>query len=426
MLSRDLSPMRYLVPNDQQQPHSSRPNSSRGQAQTPTTKTTARRPSTSSGTNGGRAIQLPKLPLRPLSRSIDSSSALLSETADLNNSTRPNAGGRPIVPPLTMNLSTTNHNIHSNPHQGNNSNLHTQGNDFFASGIAARQEESAPAHAQQEEDIFSQTPPPDLQEVLDAIGSRQLKIQKDAFREQAKARVEAQAYARCLSQLESSAQEDDIKRFEARKDFDAWREKLQQERLHSTQQIEKLKEELNQQIAHNESRAERERLEQKRSVSAFFLGDKAGMAPSPLGTTILANGKVVNGRMRISKDLEEQIRSNAERKTRLERETKLRERDQMERLALETEMQQVMKRAEHLEKQRQLLQAWERDGHIRNLQKLQSHGTNTVKDYIDRNLSTPPDSAMFNQSQSGPGTLNGMTLGRAITSSIGYDPRVGK
>lgn len=412
VLARDTRPMKYVEPHDSDMPHSSRPGTSRGQ--TPTTSisrssSSLRRPSTSGG-----ALQLPKLSARGNDRTV-------AKSMDATNGSLFNKQTKPEIPPLTLG-NTNNTAITSH-----NAGIAAMGETFDSTSSSQQ------SHNNQLEDTMKSTksslppPPVDLEEVLEAMGHRHLKVQKEAFREQARARVEAQAYSRCLQDLENNAHKDDARRFEERRDFEQWKAKLQEERAKSVQKLTAMKSTLTQQVDEAMKRREKEILEQKTSVASFILGEKAGTVPSAFGSIVNPDGTVIPGRQRISKELEEQIKQNAERKLRIERETKLRERDHMERLALETEMQQVMERAAHLEKQRMLLQAWERDGHIRNLQKLQDFGKGTVKDYIERNLSTPPGSAPFHTGTlSGAGTLNGMTLGQALTSSIGYDPRGSK
>lgn len=409
VIARDTRPMKYIEPNDADGPASSRSGSSRGH--TPTTSmppsfNTGRRPSTSAG-----GLQLPKLSARG-ERGGNSVAKSLDVTD--NNSSRTSLfgkAGKPEIPKLSLGESRINS---SQP--------------LTIAGIAAEESSDHPQLNNNSEVSASiPAPPVDLEEVLDAMGHRHLKVQKDAFREQARARVEAQAYSRCLQGLENDAQKDDLRRFEERRDFEQWKNKLQEKRDHDSKALSLLKSTLGMQIEDAQKRREKEMLEHKASVSSFILGANAGSVPSAFGTIVNPDGTVIGGRQRISKDLEEQIRNNAERKLRIERETKVRERDQMDRVALELEMQQLLERTSQLEKQRELLQAWERDGHIRNLKKLQTFGKGTVKDYIERNLSTPPGSAPFHSGTlSGSGTMNGMTLGQALTKSIGYDPRGSK
>ena len=79
---------------------------------------------------------------------------------------------------------------------------------------------------------------------------------------------------------------------------------------------------------------------------------------------------------------------------------------------MEIDLEAIQRRAEHLSKQSNLLESWERDAHIRNLQKLKSTGANAVKDYIYVNL---PDA---NEARE--------TLKTSGFASIGYDTRTGK
>jgi hypothetical protein len=67
-----------------------------------------------------------------------------------------------------------------------------------------------------------------------------------------------------------------------------------------------------------------------------------------------------------------------------------------------------------------LLEAWERDGHIRNLHKVEPYGPSAVKEYITQNLS---EYDTLNNNNSG--TFN-ISKGFSLNKSIGYDPRTGK
>ena len=62
------------------------------------------------------------------------------------------------------------------------------------------------------------------------------------------------------------------------------------------------------------------------------------------------------------------------------------ERDYLDHVAMEIDLEAISEKATHLEKQQALLESWERDAHIRNLKKLQTAGTNSLKDYIYVNM----------------------------------------
>jgi hypothetical protein len=112
------------------------------------------------------------------------------------------------------------------------------------------------------------------------------------------------------------------------------------------------------------------------------------------------------------------------------------------RQAMVVELHNNMDRSAHLEKQRSLLEAWERDGHIRNLKKLQPFGVERVQDYIQRNLVADPfatatgplnyTSTVPRNNATAPASMNlkatselnkSATLAGKLNMSIGYDPR---
>jgi vacuolar-type H+-ATPase subunit I/STV1 len=124
----------------------------------------------------------------------------------------------------------------------------------------------------------------------------------------------------------------------------------------------------------------------------------------------------VEKRRFVSKELRKQIEHNLEETRRSKHDTKQKEKDQMERLKMEMELANVMNRADHLSKQKEMLEAWERDGHIRNVKKLQEYGKELVVDYIDRNLGADLTSS----------TMRSPSMNQSLNMSIGYDSRKGK
>lgn len=256
-------------------------------------------------------------------------------------------------------------------------------------------------------------PSPDVKAILDAIGNRSLKVGKDEWRNQAKARVIQQAFDRCLEDAEKEAQFLEHRSFEAKKQFDDWRSTMRQKTLKGKEDMEDLKKTLDQQVQQFHTRQNQEKMEFKNSVSKNILPDTAGVAPT--STAIDENGRVINSRQLVAKHLEKQIVANAAAKEKEKREAMMKERDFLEKLALESEFEKIMERSSHLEKQKALLEAWEKDCHVRNVKKLQSHGPNLVKDYIQRNLADIDATSGFTR-----------TLGQQLNMSIGYDPRTGK
>lgn len=113
--------------------------------------------------------------------------------------------------------------------------------------------------------------------------------------------------------------------------------------------------------------------------------------------------------------------SKKEEDARGERERKLEEeRAYLDHIAIELDMQNAADRANHLSKQSELLEAWEREGHVKNLKKLQASGINAVHGYIRSNLMEgTPD--VMGRSYS----ARSQNSARA-NMSVGYDPRAGK
>jgi hypothetical protein len=268
-------------------------------------------------------------------------------------------------------------------------------------GIAMSDTSSSPLGAS-----IMPTATADLKSVLDAIGTRHLKMQKDEWRQQAKERVFQQAFERCLDDVEQQAVVDEHQRFAAKKQFDDWRSSMRQKTIKSKEMMVDLKKTLDAQVGDIQDRHLQQKLELKNSLCASILPETAG--------GIGEDGKKINTRLRISKELERQIQQNEESKLQAKHETLMKERDFLDKVQLEDEFSKAMARSTHLEKQKDLLEAWERDCHVRNVKKLQSHGSSLVKDYVQRNLADPIS------------TISTGTLGKSITMSIGYDPRTGK
>eukprot|EP01039_Chlorochromonas_danica_P005530 gene5530-6089_t len=240
---------------------------------------------------------------------------------------------------------------------------------------------------------------------------------KKAIRSQAKERVMAQAFQRCLEEVQHDAHQDDRQRYEQMKETEDWKTTTIQDREKMKSSVFELKKALDDQMEDNRKRFLARQQEKRDTVMKFILPETAGMAPSPLGSILDENGHVINSRQRIAKDLANQIQMNAETKEKTRKETQKKERDYMDRLSLERELHQVVERSRYLEKQKALVEAWERDGHIRNIRKLQPLGSELVQDYISKHLQDPVLTMTATVSNS---------LDQSLRQSIGYDPRKGK
>lgn len=87
------------------------------------------------------------------------------------------------------------------------------------------------------------------------------------------------------------------------------------------------------------------------------------------------------------------------------------EREYLDHVAIELDMQNASDRANHLAKQSTLLESWEREGHIKNLKKLQTSGINAVHGYMRTNL------------MDGTPDFNMTSYSARSDKSIGFDSR---
>lgn len=274
--------------------------------------------------------------------------------------------------------------------------------------------------------------PYDLRELLTTLANRKLAVSKDEFRKKAQERVMQQAYLRCLEDMHEDAKRDDGTAQEARKSHQDWRTEVATDKRREKEQQRMLKETLSNQMALRMLRQQEEKLEQKSSVPAFFLGANAGMAPSPLGASYDEQGNMINSRQKINKDLLKQMKQNKANREALRKDTINKERNYLTRLAVEMDLCEAMERSKHLKKQQEMLEQWERDGHIRNLKKLTSYGTNHVKDYIMQNMADTIPPATAGSDAEMASTFSGTkkpdtpSIGAKLNMSIGYDPRKGK
>jgi len=234
-------------------------------------------------------------------------------------------------------------------------------------------------------------------------------VNKTELRNRAKERVTQQAYLRCLESVENQAKIEETIDKQALTLQEQWEERQDakvQGLNYSKRQQKTL---LDAQITEHSKVLQREKEEKQKMVASFFLGPNAGNVTKPAGSFPGGpNHKEI--RKELNRDLTFQIRSNAERQARLKMQDLLEERAYLDHVAMELDLQYVAERAAHLEKQRTLLEAWERDGHIRNLRKLQMAGTGAVKDYIYVNL---PEAVEEQQK-------------KAAQFSVGYDTRRGR
>jgi hypothetical protein len=286
--------------------------------------------------------------------------------------------------------------------------------------------------------------PDDLKVLLTTLANKSKSISKAEFRNEAKTRVLEQAYMRCLNAVEEGAHMDDRTTGEAKQMLDDWKHSAANKRREHGQQMQQLRASLDAQIAHNTKKEEDARKDQHSSICGYILpvGEARKSAAALAATKYDEQGNPISARIVVSKQLKEQIQNNASDREKFKTDTLHKERAYLDRLAMEIDLHNAEDRSKHLEKQRMLLEAWERDGHIRNLKKLQPFGVQPVQDYIQRNLAADPFAtstgplnytstlgnsyALAALTKPGAPRAESPTIAAKLSKSIGYDPRRAK
>lgn len=251
---------------------------------------------------------------------------------------------------------------------------------------------------------------PGLQAVLMSLEERKGPVNKTELRNIAKARVEEAAYLRELEKVDGEAVFEEATQQVARRMLEDHEALLKAKIDSFHEKKSKVKSLLDAQIHEVEERNRRDKQERLAGKAAFFLPDSAGCIDNPPGC--LSGGpnyKTI--RQSLFNDLTYQINSNAARTMQQKQQVLEEERDYLDHVAMELDLQNIAERVSHLETQKSLLASWERDAHIRNLRKLQVAGSNAIQDYIYVNL---PQAAAAAETK------------KASMYSVGYDYRKGK
>ena len=252
---------------------------------------------------------------------------------------------------------------------------------------------------------------PRLQELVLQIEAQEQAargIRKATNGQLAREKVVEDAYLRCLSDAERMAQHSDNIKQAGSDMISAWTRRDHAKMVKARNDGKELKATLDKQSEEARKRAAIEARERREAKMAFFLSENAGSFSLPLDGDA-KNLSQDQRRERFCQDLGRQIQERAENKARAKAEKMAEERDYLDHIAVELDMQNAVERTSHLEKQQILLEAWERDAHIRNLKGLERNGAPAVHTYIQHNL---PDVANLAKSRTGLGSM-----------SIGFDSR---
>ena len=218
--------------------------------------------------------------------------------------------------------------------------------------------------------------------------------------------VQEQAFLRCLDTVAVGANYEDKWQLQSKdiRENQVAEEKIIQEKKSKDRKISQ--ELLKQQIQSCRENSKKAELERNIADFKFHIGsENSGYVDDVLGP----NGKKLD-KTQIKK-LEMQIQENKFRREHSKLSKRKEEKEYLDHVAMEIDMKNVSDHIEHLEKQQLLLSSWERDGHLRNLKRLQEQGARSVHKYINENVAEEIDPEI---------------LSRTKTVAIGFDSRSGR
>jgi hypothetical protein len=264
---------------------------------------------------------------------------------------------------------------------------------------------------------------PGVQRILDSLEAFSPATNKTEVRLKAAEKVTEQAYSRCLSDLEAKARA--AEELRSLNEFQRlqWLEEEERKKEAMRAKANDLKSFLDGQSAE----AQRRRLEEKgaikNAVAAFILPETQHEA------AIRHDREMREQQKKIAYDLLSQSQQKMERKGQLRAEEIMEEREYLDHVSMEMDIDAMAERLANLEKQRVLLQAWEKDAHLTNLRKMKSNGGSVVmKEYARANL--PPETLKQTSLNTGAAAAN-TTVGALSTFrnpglTVGYDTRAKK
>ena len=220
---------------------------------------------------------------------------------------------------------------------------------------------------------------PGLQKVLEGyekeLFSHQAKI---ARRMKACDTVTQQAFDRCLNGIETETKLSDYTDYQDRMLRDDWNAYSAYQRTQKQKTLDDIKRTVQQQMQIESDRRKADRLERKMTQVPLGL---PGQVVLPVESRETIKKKKEELRCELRQTIDNEAAAKKELKKKLDQE----ERDRLAVLAKEIDVEEVMDRRDKLTKQRDMLDAWEREAHIRNLKKIQKKkgNINNVQTYIE-------------------------------------------
>ena len=253
---------------------------------------------------------------------------------------------------------------------------------------------------------------PGLRDLLMSMDEKQLsRAAKVERRIQACDSVAKMAFGRCLFEVESSAVDDDYTNHQSRLLQEQWQEKQRLKREVQKKEMSDIQDTLKEQMEAIQRRRDAEVYDRKHGVMGAAL---PGLSDSK---NLISEEALRKQKKQMLRALQKQIIVAKQEAMQKKEDTLREESKQLEIIRNDIDMERLVTRAAALEKQRDLLEAWEREAHIRNLKKLKEQGADAVKTYMQ-------ETAVLSEAESaraGRG-MGGFTL-RSSRSGVGFDAR---
>jgi hypothetical protein len=269
---------------------------------------------------------------------------------------------------------------------------------------------------------------PGLRELLISMNnpnlSHQMRVQN---RVQCCDNVAQQAFTRCLSSVENNAIDDDYIEFQRKLLHKEYNDKEKNKREKFKKELVDIQNTLRLQMNESNQRKIQEISERKHGKIHFGLpGQQPKVEPS-LDEIREQKEAMLRG---LQRQISSSYQENALSKQQLKQEEALR----LRKLQEEVEVDRLVNKTKELEKQRDLLEAWEKDAHVKNLQRLvtRNKGSEAVKSYIKNTglISAPSPSGSGRGGEGGEeaeGEGFGLSRSRGTfrlnDSGIGFDTR---
>ena len=242
--------------------------------------------------------------------------------------------------------------------------------------------------------------PPNILRILRNLEIDASPSVKKERRKRASDQVANQAYMRSLNEFQKLASTSDEIDESVKSSHQDWLSSEKQKREIRRHEVTRLRDVLDAQVSDHQRRLELDRNE-RLSARANCIVYRDDTAEETIKRRNFAN------------ELLTQINENQNRKLIEKNQALEEETEYLDHIAMEMDLSHVADRAKHLEKQKYLLESWERDNHLRNIKKLQNFGQSSIKNYMNRNDLHDSDAY---QTQLGDGNRASM--------SVGFDSRL--